>query len=369
MKIAYFLGTLNKGGFESLILDVCQRHNQTPFEFICMYRHEGAYIQAFKETGATLVHVPCKNKFSYIIAIRRVIKKYQIDIVHSQTPSNTLVLALALLNMRTKIITTMHGFNFSKVVGLYQKIVYHFSKKILCVSEYQKSVYEQNWHLTLNNKLQVIYNGINVHKFDEISYDSNVKYILDGSNPIKLCMVGNFVNVRSQIVIIHSLELLKQRGINNFDFYFIGRRVETECDLYDNCLKYCTDNHLSNVHFLGAQANVPELLQQMDGFVYSSASDTFGIAVVEALVTGLPTIVNDWVVMKEVTQNGKWATLFETEDSEDCADKIQELIEHLPERKVQAQKIAKEVREEYSIEKHICRLYEVYTDVLVDRVG
>lgn len=358
--IAYFLGTLNKGGLESLILDVCQQHSQVPYDFVCIYRHDGAYSQAFKDTGAHLIHIPCTNILKYIVAVRQTIKNNHITIVHSQTPSNTLILAIALLGLKTKIITTMHGFTFSNVGGLYKWIVYHFSKKILCVSEYQKRIYEQNWHLPTNNKLQVVYNGINIKKFVQVQDESVVLSHSSSSNLIKLCMVGNFVNVRSHKVIVESINLLKERGVTNFDFYFIGRRVDNEASLYDDCVTYCEEHQLENVHFLGAQENVPSLLHTMDGFVYSSASDTFGIAVVEALIAGLPTIVNDWVVMKEVTRDGQWATLFKTEDAEDCANKIQDLIEHLSERKAQAQEIAQQVREAYSIEKHIAKLNEIY---------
>lgn len=364
--IAYFLGTLNKGGLESLILDVCQRHTQTPYDFVCIYRHDGTYSQTFKDTGAHLIHIPCTNILKYIVAVRQTIKNNHITIVHSQTPSNTLILVLALLGLKTKIITTMHGFTFSNVGGLYKWIVYHFSKKILCVSEYQKRVYEQNWHLSANNKLLVVYNGINTSKFVQTQDESLALPKSTFSNSIKsikLCMVGNFVKVRSHKVIVQSINLLKERGITNFDFYFIGRRVDNEASLYDDCVTYCGVHQLKNIHFLGAQENVPSLLHTMDGFVYSSASDTFGIAVVEALIVGLPTIVNDWAVMKEVTRDGQWATLFKTEDAEDCANKIQDLIENLPERKAKAQEIAQQVREAYSIEKHIERLNEIYTQI------
>jgi len=113
--------------------------------------------------------------------------------------------------------------------------------------------------------------------------------------------------------------------------------------------------------------DVPELLMQMDGFVYSSVSDTFGIAVVEAMAAGLPVIVNDWEVMREITNDGAWATLYRSNDAEDCADKIDKLIHELRTNREQVmqrcESIAHEVRAKFSIENHIRQLEQIYNSL------
>ena len=177
-------------------------------------------------------------------------------------------------------------------------------------------------------------------------------------------MVGNFNTVRSQFVIVQGIAELNKKRITNFDFYFVGKRTQNLESLYDDCVRYCEQNKLDNVHFLGARDDVPSLLKSADGFVYSTNSDTFGIAVVEAMAAGVPVIVNDWAVMKEITKDGKWATLFKTEDVEDCANAIEDLLNNLEARKADAQEIAKQVRKEYSIEKHIERLDNIYRLVI-----
>ena len=368
MKIAYFLGALNRGGLESLILDVCKQYGHTPYDFVCVYRHEGNMSEDFKKSGAPLIRVPkTKGYLRYLSALRRTFINEHVDIVHSQTPSNTLLLSVALLGSGIKIITTFHGLGFCNSVWWKRKIVYASSNKILCVSNYQKQQYEQKWHLPSNNKLQVVYNGIDFSKIDSALASP------DFPNPhsgIRLAMVGNFVSVRSQNIIVKSIHLLRQRGIFDFDFYFIGRRDEQQAWRYDNCVRYCEEHQLTNVHFLGSRGDVPSLLKSMDGFVYSTEHDTFGIAVIEAIASGLPIVVNNWPVMTEVCtfglpDNNRAIRFFQTDDVTDCANKIKTLLLDINDNpsytRSDSQVAALSAKHKYSIISHIQMLNVIYT--------
>lgn len=340
------------GGAEAIVRDICKAHNITPYAPICLYRKEGNLSDAIHNTGVQCVHVQHKNLFRYLYQLRRTIIQEKINIVHSQTPSNTLLCSIALLGTDVKVITTFHGHSFAEAPWWQRKIVYWKSKQIICVSEYEKQYYEQKWNLPKDNKLVVVRNGVDFTKLNTP---------LNHQSQINLCMVGNFQGGRSPMVVCQALNKLKEtQQLLNMQFYFIGKRVEAEPWRYDECVQYCEAHKLANVHFLGGRNDVPELLHQMDGFVYSTEHDTFGIAVVEAMAAGLPVIVNDWAVMKEITKNGQWATLFETGNVVDCANKIEDLLNNLKARKAEAKEIAKQVREEYSIEKHIERLDHIY---------
>jgi glycosyltransferase involved in cell wall biosynthesis len=98
----------------------------------------------------------------------------------------------------------------------------------------------------------------------------------------------------------------------------------------------------------------------MDAFIYATDHGTFGIAVIEAIAAGLPTFVNDWEVMTEVTGNGKWASVYKSNDAEDFCAKFMDFVANIDQYKKQAIDNAKAVREEYSIEKHIDTLDKVY---------
>ena len=323
---------------------------------------------AFKSTNVPIIQVPKKRGLlRYLWALRKTFIKEKVTIVHSQTPSNTLLLAIALWGTGIKVVTTFHGHSFADALYLKRKIVYAASKRIICVSEYQKRYYEEKWGLLRDNKLQVVYNGIDFTKVDSALEIGNWK--LENDN-LRLAMVGNFVKGRSQIVVAKALNKLKMEDERlKIDFYFIGRRDKNQPERYDECVKYCEENGLKNVHFLGSRNDVPAILKSIDGFVYSTEHDTFGIAVIEAIAAGLPVVVNDWAVMKEVCNLGlpgtnKVIRFFRTNDVEDCAEKIEELLMDIitnnKELFEQYQEASDAAKKKYAIENHINQLNTIY---------
>lgn len=51
MKVAYFLGALNRGGMETLLLDILSRADLTSYQIICIYREEGVISDLLKPRG------------------------------------------------------------------------------------------------------------------------------------------------------------------------------------------------------------------------------------------------------------------------------------------------------------------------------
>lgn len=367
MKVAYFLGSLNRGGAESVIYDICRNKDIAPYDICCIYRKEGDYSASFHATNVPLYQLKRSGFWlSYLMSFRKLVLQNHIDVVHSQTPFNTLICFFALVLAKAKVVTTFHGFSFSDAPKWYRRIVYRKSKCIICVSDFQKKLYSIKWGLPSCSKLKVIYNGINFSKFEKNKEIEN-QYSTE-SSLVKMAMVGSFVDGRNQMFVCHVMKELDDRKMP-FDFFFIGRRDAHEYQRYDDCVAYCEKNGLKDyVHFLGGRNDVPELLQEMDLFVYASEHDTFGIAVLEALASGLPVIVNDWDVMKEITDNGTYVDLYKTDDVNDCVEKIIRFVEnrngHPAELKIKNERIAAEIKKKYSISSHIEKLNEVYLSIL-----
>lgn len=354
MKVAYLLGSLNRGGAETIILDVFRNWRNLPFSIIGIHRKDGAYRDDFYTAGPIMYQLAPKRcgYLRYIMQLRRLLKKEKIAIVHTQQWLDCIYAYIASIGMRIKIVNTFHGFYSMKgLSGALCRLSVRMADDVCFVSRYEQEWYQKHAKIA-DGKCHVIYNGIDLDKIER-SVDSIEQ------RP-RLCMVGNFTSGRDHITLVHALVLLHKWGVENFDFYFIGRRSDAEPRIYDESVSICEENNMSHVHFLGGRNDVPSLLKTMDAFVYSTAHDTFGIAMVEAMAAGLPVLVNDWPVMKEVC--GNVASYFHSRDCEDCAHAIEQLLAELPERKETAKMNAELVRKKYSIESYIDTLTKIYNE-------
>lgn len=366
IKVAYMLGSLNRGGAETLMLDVFRNADKAPFEMIGIHRKGGAYMDDFYAAGSKMIQCAPKRfgYLRYLLRLRKLFKAEKITIVHAQHWLDGIYAYLATIGLSVHVALTLHGyFPMEGLVGRLCRLSIRMADKVCFVSQYEQEWYQQYCKIA-HGKCHVIYNGVDFFKIDSAIPTSE----LTNNQHIKFAMVGNFVKVRDHITMFKALHLLNERGVNNFDMFFIGKRSESESRIYDECERISKEHNMTHVHFLGGRGDVPMLLKSMDGFAYSTDHDTFGIAPIEAMAVGLPIVVNDYAVMKEVCgENENNAVIyFKSKDVEDCAAAIEKLLAELTSPSDQfinqCANNAQWVRNRYSIEVYITRLYHIYCE-------
>ncbi len=369
MKVLYLLGSLNRGGAETLILDIFKNAKYHQIKFFCTFRFpNGVFQKEFFESGASMHYIPysAKRICNYFLKLRSYIKTNKIDIIHAHQPIDAFYAIIACIGMKTPVFLTLHSYDFETrgIAKFALLIALKFTKLNIYVSETQKKYYIKKYKLN-SIKQKVLYNGISFDKFQlKVDNANNNNYLRTElgipNNRFLFASVGNFTDVRDQLTICKFIALLKNQ-IPNFHFVFIGSRVERYPHFYDNCIEYCANNGLNSyVTFLGNRNDVPQILTQSDAFIYYSNYDTFGIAVVEAMAAGIPVFVNDWDVMNEISADGKYATLFDSKDIQDLPAKFIHFIENKLVYNEKAQLASNYVREMYSIENHMIELKKMY---------
>ncbi len=365
IKAAYLLGSLNRGGAETLVLDVFKHAAANDLGVIGIYRKGGMLENEFRKTDAPLYRLSfVKNPIFYPVILRKLLRKHSITVVHAQQPLDAL-LARLFSGKQTRVLLTLHGYDYvDKIAKWILSYIIKRTDANIFVSESQRSYYINKYRL--NPTLQkVIPNGIAFEKFNagSVSDISLRKELQIGNDTLLLGMIGNFNDVRDQFTICRFLKLLYWQ-YPDFHFVFVGKRVEGQEKRYDECVKYCTKKSIDNkVTFLGSRNDVPNILKELDAFVYATEHDTFGIAVIEAVAAGIPVFVNDWVVMKEVTANGELATLYKTKDIKSLLGSFLHFIQNRDLYKGKAQSASAIVKEKYSIENHIEELKKIFKTV------
>lgn len=372
MKVAYLLGSLNRGGTETLLLDVLRNGAKHHLDAIAVYRKTGALEDDFLMCGVTIYKLSFKkNIVTYLLGLRKLLIGNKIRIAHAQQPLDALYAWLACMGTGIKVVHTFHGYDFTenRVGNLILGFIIKRADINIYVSDTQRKYYQEKFGLN-PEKQKVVYNGISFDKLDvvdsiegQISRQAFTKLHTElqlSSEAFLLGAVGNFNDVRDQLTVCRFLKLFNEQKFD-FHFVFVGKKIESAPELYNDCVSFCKENGLSDVvSFLGSRNDVPQLLHELDAFIYSTDHDTFGIAVVEAMAVGIPVFVNDWGVMNEITDAGKYATLYKTKDEGDLLREFLLFLQNKPAYQALAQAASTFVREKYSIEKHIQHLKALY---------
>lgn len=368
MNILYLLGSLHRGGAETLVLNVLKSAQKTGLNFYCTYRYKnGAFEKDFYESGAKLCYLPYINIyiFSYLFKLRKFIFENKIKIVHAHQPIDAFYALLACIGLKVSVVQTLHGYDFETngIAMLALKFSLKHVKMNFFVSETQMKYYAENYKY--NSVCQkVLYNGIDFKKFSI----SNDNFVFNGirnelslpDNKLLLVSVGNFTEVRDQLLLCKFINLLKIQ-FTDFHFVFVGSKQERFPKYYDECINYCTKNNLYDfVTFIQNRNDVPEILAESDVFVYATKYDTFGIAVVEAMAAGLPVIVNDWDVINEITDHGKYSILYKSGEENDLLQKFMLFLQNQKQFKQSSEYVSEYVRTKFAIENHIENLLKEY---------
>jgi len=225
--------------------------------------------------------------------------------VHYAIPHAT-VAFLATQILKTKgisipVVTTLHGTDIT-LVGLDKSLsdVVEFSiNKSDGVTVVSNSLKEQTLdYFTIKKDINVIYNFINLTRFQrKPNIDSRQAFAPNGEKII--VHISNFRKVkRVPDVVLAFSEIRKQLPVK---LLLIGdgpERINVEA----MCRELCT---CKDIHFLGKQEAVEDLLSIADLFFLPSEKESFGLAALEALACGVPVISSDAGGLPEVNIDGQ----------------------------------------------------------------
>lgn len=308
MKVLHVLRDLSRnGGVQRLIFDMAMsKKTDLHIDVMVTNREVGdEYIDELRLNGVVVHVVPKWNMLAHFLLYRK------FDIVHAH-----LFPALYLVGMfaRTKVYTehsTTNNRRNKPLSRLFESWIYSKFDSITCITpEVQISL------LTFlkakdDKNTCVIYNGVDIEKF---SGNLEQEKSHAGRN---IAMIGSLTGKKDQETIIESLSILGAE----YTLHLAGegaRRAEL--------VNLAVDLGVVNqVIFHGLINDIPSFFENIDLYVQSSKYEGFGLAAVEAMAAGLPTLCADVPGLKELT--GSELNLFPQGDSKSLADKIAKIHE------------------------------------------
>ncbi|MCR4762135.1 MAG: glycosyltransferase family 4 protein [Lachnospiraceae bacterium] len=261
--------------------------------------------EALTEAGIILHHIPLRKSPLRVIsncrALRcliRLIRQERIDLVHCHNPMGGALgrVAAAMSGARPTVLYTAHGFHFFHGAPLWYWGVFYPAERllakqtdILITINREDAAWAQHLPLRQGGRIYMIHGvGVDAARFcgrpaDRERMRTELR-IPDGA--FHLVNAAELNDNKNQRVILEALALLKDPDIR-LSICGRGKNRQLLEEMIDRL------ELADQVRLLGYRTDMENVLQSADCFIFPSRREGFGIAAVEALLTGIPVIASD----------------------------------------------------------------------------
>lgn len=314
---------------------------------------------------------PClregKNILLQIYKFRKYLKINKIDIVHVYDYIDAYLVMLASKGLSVKIVFSDYSYH-DDLKGLKYRICKNVFGKVDYVifqSEIHKKYIIKKYQLD-QEKCSKLFHAFCYKRFDSYLFSSIRDEFFIEDLRYLIGTIGDFTPHRDMMSVFKMVKKLRRTG-RNFTCVVAGGQVEEYDHYYDTCKYYYLLQGLDNyITYMGRRYDDANLLSQLDVFVYNSAREVVALPVIEAMISGVNVVVNDCDMIREITCNGKYASLYKDNDSSDFAVKTRYALLDLEDNKLISQVVKEETRIIFSIERHIKGLKQIYSKIITD---
>jgi glycosyltransferase involved in cell wall biosynthesis len=304
-----------------------------------------------------------RNPLSFFISlykIRKIVKKYEIDVIHSHNAACSFVgyFSTLLLGKKIAIVRSVRGVEL-RPTHQYRNWIYKiYPAKLLAVCEFAKQtlldfgVKEKN--------IIVTYNGADLVRFNKntLSYSEMRKVHAISDNEVLIGHVGAFSGWKGQEVLVKALCRLESLTSKKVKLMFVG-----DGKAYDEVRALVTKLGLDDkVIFVGRTFDSEKYHMAFDIYCQpSTQGELFPNAIVEALALGKPWVGSKISGLPELTNNGKAGVVVEPNDAEALANALLPFVENEELRRKTGLMAYKFVLDKLTISKVCDRIYSGYT--------
>lgn len=360
LHIVYSLGV---GGQENMILNYAIHLNKEKYtNFVCTINKEGPIASDLRKVGIKVFCLWKKKRYDFfsLVKIIKIIKKNDINIIHTHNPSGSMwgVTAAVLGGGRTIIRTEHTIYRPQKVSIIYPVIncvLNYFTDFIICCSNEVLKTHLKKKKL-FRKKYIIIHNGIDEkaykNKYDKAKIKKTLRIPEDS---FIVGSVGNLTGPKGYEYLLDAFKIIR-KNIKNVVLVVAGEgqlRQEIENKIKELQLE-------DSVFLLGLRNDIPKIISIFDVYASSSTREGLSIALLEAMASRKPIIVTDVGGNKEVIKDFETGLMVPPRESNILAEKIMLLLKDNNLCEKLSNNAFNHFRENFSIEKTIRLTEELY---------
>ena len=300
------------------------------------------HAQALARGGQVVHAVPIRRSFlslhhlRSIVALYRLMRREQYDIVHVHTPVAAVLGRLAARWARVPMIVyTAHGFYFHdnmtpwkrRVVVAIERWLGRRATDLLLTQSREDRDTAIREGIAGEQEVVWIGNGVDPGRFEDVRAETRREWGLRDTDVV-IGYVGRFVREKGLPELLDALAILRET-CPKVRLLLVGGRAQGDRDTANasDLSEMLVEHDLENTFVVtGFQYDVAPFYGLMDLFVLPSHREGMPRTILEAMASGLPVVASDIRGCREEVVHGETGYLFPVCDVRGLAERLEQLI-------------------------------------------
>jgi len=371
-----YLGGL--GGGETIWLSLLRALDRRAWEPLVLCGTRGAFVDELRAAEIPVTVMPYRpphfkhgwlptGTFSAMPRLWRVMRAQRVGLVHVKDPESAFYAAPVARALNIPVIWTCSAWWHAER-GWKSKFYQEFFTRIITYTEITKRALAAT-NARLGEKIVVMPSGVDAHEFAPGPRDETLLAELGvPRNARVVTLLARFQAVKGHEYFLHAARAILQT-FPETRFVLVGDNAfaRADADAYKRAmLDFVTQDKCLRARavFAGFRRDIPRVLRATDVLVCPSLFETYGMANLEAMACGVPVVSVNVGGPAETVVDGETGFLVPPRDAPAIAARVMQLLADEGLRQRLGKRARQRVLENYTLEKNVARLQDVYRDAV-----
>lgn len=361
LRILQISSAASFGGGERYVADLTNSLHQRGHDLYLAVRPRSPLIDQLQIDPAKIKTLPLRNALDVQSAneLARFVRRHEIEVVHAHMARDySLAAYAARRNRNTKFIVTRHV--LFPLNRLHRRTLARAHRVIAVSNAVAREL--RNARIANDDRIAVVHNGIDVDRFVLTDFD-RAEFLRASGLPPDCLLVGSIGELRTlkrHDDFIRAAALIAPR-FPQAHFVLAGIDASPTGEVRRQLDQLVSELQLADrFHFLGWLDEAEKLLRAMDVFVSASETESFGLAIAEAMAAGTAVVATETEGAREVVEDQTTGLLVPIGVVPRIAEAVASLLAQEEQRKEIGLRAKAAVAEKFSLQRMVDEIEAIY---------
>lgn len=374
MKVLILHDTSNYAGTESHIMTLATGLSNINGVEVELLVPEASELHQRCVVNTICYHVSRPSFIAFFLRTFYVVRKHGPQVLHTHNGRTTIIAVLVSKLLTCKVVATQHFLEpahvtNSGIIGRFKRIVHQWVGKQLdfriCVSQATLRSMEHRGDMIAKTggQVRVIYSGIKVRDSSHDARDlCKVNILSELQLPCDTQLILTAARLEREKSVDVFVRAVAPICLKNPSIHAVIAGDGAEAGRLQSLSESLGVSQ--QIHFLGFRTDIDTLMLAADLFVLSSSVESFGMVLLEAMVSRTPVIAPFGGGPKEIVINGESGLLYSPDETAALTAAIEEFVEKPDLRVAMAEVAYSRAISMFSVRKMASETYTVYSGSL-----